>query len=417
MVNRCGHQHTVEEAEETLRWLRGRPDNTLNKQLKDGETAMINVKYVVIPKVAGSNISVERIRANHAFMNKVYGAKEGWDPEEKVAPTARYPWTNNMPNPKVGFYPLDESKISADNGNYIVTKAPSESTVFDSVADVKEWYTKNHAKMQTGCIYIFITRVGSGNILGVADAIGINTAGWQALCVDHGTIGSPDTPGLQSPYNLGFTLIHEMGHKLNLYHPFPGGGNVKLACDSAAVLTFQQYYPEYPKRVYNNAAAKAAYRALTANDDTDNAYDNVGRDFLLYAKELSNNDSGGNPGAKKAANDSLIPYSCQTFTTDSTNYVGDNFMLVMDYTDDNSMLGFSPTNVEHIRAFLDEYGSYYGMNRLTNASDVDSNTVWYVLGGIAILLVVISGLYWYNKYRTKKSEPYFIITDTTIQVT
>ncbi len=43
------------------------------------------------------------------------------------------------------------------------------------------------------------------------------------IVVLYSAVGGPNFPGTLSPYHLGRTLTHEMGHWFNLYHTFEGG--------------------------------------------------------------------------------------------------------------------------------------------------------------------------------------------------
>lgn len=64
----------------------------------------------------------------------------------------------------------------------------------------------------------------SGGVLGYAQFPG-GSAATDGVVVLFGSVGGPSAPGTASPYHLGRTLTHEVGHWLNLYHIWGDDGS------------------------------------------------------------------------------------------------------------------------------------------------------------------------------------------------
>lgn len=65
---------------------------------------------------------------------------------------------------------------------------------------------------------VWVVKSIAGNVLGYAIAMGLPGEG---IVLAHNYVGTLGT--VQRPYHLGRTFTHEMGHYLNLLHPFDGG--------------------------------------------------------------------------------------------------------------------------------------------------------------------------------------------------
>ncbi|MGQ9864119.1 MAG: M43 family zinc metalloprotease [Bacteroidia bacterium] len=76
---------------------------------------------------------------------------------------------------------------------------------------------------------IWVVKSIAGNILGYAIAMGLPGEG---IVMAHKYVGTLGT--VRRPYHLGRTFTHEMGHYLNLLHPFEGGckGTNPQTCDT-----------------------------------------------------------------------------------------------------------------------------------------------------------------------------------------
>ncbi len=68
---------------------------------------------------------------------------------------------------------------------------------------------------------LWIGNLGSG-LLGYAQFPG-GSSTTDGVVVLYGSVGGPGAPGSSSPYHLGRTATHEVGHWLGLYHTFQGG--------------------------------------------------------------------------------------------------------------------------------------------------------------------------------------------------
>jgi hypothetical protein len=87
----------------------------------------------------------------------------------------------------------------------------------------------------------------SGGILGYAQFPG-GAASTDGVVLQFNTVGSTTTPGSGSPYNLGRTATHEVGHWLNLRHIW-GDANCgsDLVSDTPTHQTSNGGCPAYPK--------------------------------------------------------------------------------------------------------------------------------------------------------------------------
>ena len=106
------------------------------------------------------------------------------------------------------------------------------TSLFSNNDDVK--YNANggdDAWDATKYLNIWICNLGGG-ILGYAQFPG-GAPATDGVMVLYNCVGGPSAPGT-SPYHLGRTVTHEVGHYLGLYHTFQGGcsGNGDLVSDT-----------------------------------------------------------------------------------------------------------------------------------------------------------------------------------------
>lgn len=98
---------------------------------------------------------------------------------------------------------------------------------------------------------VWICNLGSG-LLGYAQFPG-GTASTDGIVVLNGAVGGPAAPGTSSPYHLGRTLTHEVGHWLNLRHIW-GDANCgsDLVNDTPTQQTSNFSCPTYPHVTCSN---------------------------------------------------------------------------------------------------------------------------------------------------------------------
>jgi hypothetical protein len=74
----------------------------------------------------------------------------------------------------------------------------------------------------TKYLNIYIGDLGGGGILGYSN-LPPGTTGSDHVVILYSAIGGPNNPGSATPYHLGRTASHEVGHWLNLWHTFQNG--------------------------------------------------------------------------------------------------------------------------------------------------------------------------------------------------
>jgi len=372
VYTRCGHAHSEAEIHDSRDMVsRAMSSAAYQRTLMNSGTDLllyVTLRYVTIPNSNGSGVpSLQQVRDCHEQLNRIMNGD--WDPTAVVPPTAAYPYTATMPSPRIAFRPTSASQIAEGSVHYHVASNRPSGVSFTDAESVMEWYRaqSGNPPVVTGCIYVFITALSNGNILGMADSIGpLGGSGTPQCIVMHPmTVGKRLAGGVNtgtpsSIYGGGMTLVHELGHKLGLLHPFPGSAEM-LPCAHSAVTQVHAGYPEYPRQKTDNGSASATMAVapggvLTAGNYTvtGNAFDNVGRDALIVTDSRTDVDTGPGvpfrPGAFKFLGDvgSVTRYSCVSDVSGPR----EPFMLIMDYPPDSSMAGFGPTNKTEMRAVV-----------------------------------------------------------------
>jgi hypothetical protein len=109
----------------------------------------------------------------------------------------------------------------------------------------------------------------SGGILGYAQFPG-GAAATDGVVLQYNTVGSRTTPGSASPYNLGRTATHEVGHWLNLRHIWGDATcGSDLVNDTPTHNTANYGCPSYPKT--NTCSGGGTEMTMNYMDYTDDA--------------------------------------------------------------------------------------------------------------------------------------------------
>lgn len=109
----------------------------------------------------------------------------------------------------------------------------------------------------------------SGGILGYAQFPG-GAAATDGVVLQYNTVGSRTTPGSASPYNLGRTATHEVGHWLNLRHIWGDATcGSDLVSDTPTHTTSNFGCPSYPKT--NTCSGGGTEMTMNYMDYTDDA--------------------------------------------------------------------------------------------------------------------------------------------------
>ncbi|MBK8848025.1 MAG: fibronectin type III domain-containing protein [Bacteroidetes bacterium] len=115
---------------------------------------------------------------------------------------------------------------------------------FSSSGGVNAWPTGSY-------LNIWVCNL-SGGLLGYAQFPG-GSASTDGVVVLFGSVGGPGTPGTSTPYHLGRTATHEVGHWLNLRHIWGDAtcGN-DLVSDTPTQQTSNFGCPSFPKVTCSN---------------------------------------------------------------------------------------------------------------------------------------------------------------------
>lgn len=199
----------------------------------------IPVIYHVLYNTEQENISIEKIRDNHLQLNLCFQAKN--EDIDKVPNSGDYNFLNMVGNPRIGFLPEDENSIT-DMLPYI----SRTQTTKESLSSIEEIISLRLPI--AGYLNVYIANL-TNNILGVA------SLGSNICAVNYNTVGGPQENASLSNFQLGRTLVHEVGHCFTLLHPW----------DSDCIITIN----DLPKTKNPNYNATLEPEAKLGNHWTD----------------------------------------------------------------------------------------------------------------------------------------------------
>ena len=172
-------------------------------------TVTIPVVFHVVYANSTQNISDAKIQAQINQLNLDFAKMNS---DISSLPSA---WTSTAANTNIQFC-LAQRDASGNATTGIVRKS---TTVSSFSSDDKVKYTAqggDNAWPSTSYLNIWSCNL-SGGLLGYAQFPG-GAAATDGVVLLYSSIGSMTTPGTASPYNLGRTATHEVGHWLNLRH-------------------------------------------------------------------------------------------------------------------------------------------------------------------------------------------------------
>jgi len=307
----------------------------------------LGVHYFVLYRSSQEDLSLNQIQAQHNQLNLSYN-KMNFNVDQ-VPNSGRYQFT--AADAKIHFLP---SVLSSSE----ITRIPISNEI-SSLTQAKLFINPID-----GILNVIIAPL-SGGLLGQAELDN------NYCVVETKTIGSNEVPGTQSNYDLGYSLVHEVGHCLSLVHPFLNGTDCV------------QPYADIPSQKNPNYFAILNPPSL----------DNRNRDCLYY---LQGNTSVSVPNES-------FPLSCFNCPSCSTQCASDSyefFMNFMDYNVDQYMACFSQDEVDSMHDFLLSAQTAFlllgpdstMLPTLTNQNSVtdDAMPYWaWILIGVGIFLVIL----------------------------
>lgn len=193
----------VQIERETRQWIQ---DNASNKI---GAVITIPVVFHVVYNTSAQNISDARILEQLNVLNKDFGRTNA---DAGNTPSV---WQGISANTNIQFC-MAQRDPSGNATNGIVRKSTTV-TSFSSNDNIKRsanggsdaWPRDQYLNIWVGNL--------SGGLLGYAQFPG-GAASTDGVVVLYSSVGGPNNPGTATPYHLGRTATHEVGHWLNLYH-------------------------------------------------------------------------------------------------------------------------------------------------------------------------------------------------------
>jgi hypothetical protein len=212
----CGTQAAHERLLEAYPAFRARLNTIelgMRRSVERGEAQRTMRKLITIPVVvhvvyrtAAENISDAQVKSQIDALNRDYGQKN----DQSSVPAA---WTGLTSDPNVRFaLAKKDPKGKTTTG---ITRTHTTRTSFGTGDSVKSTAGGGHPDWPADRYLNLWACTLSGGLLGYAQFPGgpARTDGVVILNTAFGTTGT-----VQSPFNLGRTATHEVGHWLNLHH-------------------------------------------------------------------------------------------------------------------------------------------------------------------------------------------------------
>lgn len=188
---------------ETREWIEKNGNNKL------GAVITIPVVFHVVYNTSAQNIPDARIIEQLNVLNQDYGRTNA---DAVNTPSV---WQGIAANTNIQFC-LAQRDPSGNPTNGIVRKSTTV-TSFSTNDNIKfSAYGGSDAWPRDQYLNIWVGNL-SGGLLGYAQFPG-GAAATDGVVVLYSSVGGPNNPGTATPYHLGRTATHEVGHWLNLYH-------------------------------------------------------------------------------------------------------------------------------------------------------------------------------------------------------
>lgn len=180
-----------------------------NPNYKNAAVITIPVVFHVLWNTSSQNISDARILAQLDVLNKDFSRTNA---DAGSTPSV---WQAIAANTSIQFC-MAQRDPNSNATNGIVRKQTS-TTAFSTNNNMKFSSSGgDNAWPSSSYLNIWVCNM-SGGILGYAQFPG-GSASTDGVVLLYSSVGGPSAPGTATPYHLGRTATHEVGHWLNLYH-------------------------------------------------------------------------------------------------------------------------------------------------------------------------------------------------------
>ena len=172
---------------------------------EDSPTLTVQITYHVLYNTEDQNIALDRIADNHTQLNRCFSMTNS--DIDRVPTTGNYGFAKELvSDPKVLFLPVN------DNSTVNVVRVSTSFTDI-SLTSSKPNYVANISPKVPGHLNIYIGNL-ENEVLGIAQLM-------SNICVVlYTTVGGTTFPGTEPSYNIGRTMVHEVGHCFGLEHPW-----------------------------------------------------------------------------------------------------------------------------------------------------------------------------------------------------
>lgn len=225
----CGFDHILQKQLNENPELKSQieaKEHLLNKYMSTNHDFLLSNDEYIIPVVfhvvhlgeaegVGSNISEAQILSGLQQLNDAFANVNGQGVDTRI----RFQMATQDPNcnPTNGINRVDGRVVSGYETNGLGTDGPGGDEV--TIKALSKW--PNNSYMNIWVVTEINGNNGGSGTQGFAYLASATSSDVDGIVLMHPTIG---TTGTASASNDDGTLIHEMGHALNLYHTFEGTG-------------------------------------------------------------------------------------------------------------------------------------------------------------------------------------------------
>lgn len=280
----------------------------------DDERLYCNVIYRVLWNTASENLSLNLLKSQHQQLNACFNLI---NPRAAYVPTSGN-YAHPKGNPNMVFLPTNYNDLTEAH----VERIQVGRTSFSSLSDALNYLTSQGLVTAHNDKFNIIVATLDG-FLGEATLVG------NSCVILNSSIGGELIQGKATPYVLGITLVHELGHNLGLPHTFTGSGTCEVLVSDVP----SQKNPNY---------------GFTLFQETDGSWNgrlcNRYRDCAYYRN-----------GDNSVLTNESPPYSCNDCSTNSgCNCEGlhEAAACFMDYGSDFNIVMFTPAQSVIMRSAL-----------------------------------------------------------------